>query len=42
MVGAYLAWVANDVWDVDPFVSAPAVFVAYFGDPGSDEEERTL
>ena len=27
MVGAYLAWVANDVWDVDPFVSAPAVFV---------------
>ena len=27
MVGAYLAWVANDVWHVDPFVSAPAVFV---------------
>ena len=27
MVGAYLAWAANDLWDVDPFVAAPAVFV---------------
>ena len=27
MVGAYLAWLANDLWDVDPFVSVPAVFV---------------
>ncbi|MCY4629405.1 MAG: branched-chain amino acid ABC transporter permease [bacterium] len=26
MVGAYLAWMASDFWDVDPFVSAPAVF----------------
>ncbi len=26
MVGAYLAWTANELWDVDPFVSAPAVF----------------
>ena len=27
MVGAYLAWLANDLWGVDPFVSVPAVFV---------------
>ena len=27
MVGAYLAWVANDWWDADPFVSVPGVFV---------------
>ena len=27
MVGAYLAWMASDFWDVDPFVSAPVVFV---------------
>ena len=26
MVGAYLAWLANDLWGVDPFVSVPAVF----------------
>ena len=26
MVGAYLAWLANDAWGVDPFASAPAVF----------------
>ncbi|MDE0654407.1 MAG: branched-chain amino acid ABC transporter permease [bacterium] len=26
MVGAYLAWMASDFWDVDPFVSAPVVF----------------
>lgn len=26
MVGAYLAWAANDLGDVDPFISAPAVF----------------
>ena len=26
MVGAYLAWIASDFWDVDPFVSAPVVF----------------
>ena len=26
MVGAYLAWMASDFWDVDPFTSAPAVF----------------
>jgi branched-chain amino acid transport system permease protein len=26
MVGAYLAWAANDLWDVDPFTAAPAVF----------------
>ena len=31
MVGAYLAWVANDVWGIDPFVSAPAVFVVMAG-----------
>ena len=33
MVGAYLAWLANDLWGVDPFVSVPAVFVlmAAFG-----------
>ena len=33
MVGAYLAWVANDIWDVDPLLSAPVVFVvmAAFG-----------
>ena len=27
MVGAYLAWLANDLWGVDPFVSVPGVFV---------------
>ena len=27
MVGAYLAWLANDLWGVDPFVSVPAVFL---------------
>ncbi|MCY3663477.1 MAG: branched-chain amino acid ABC transporter permease [bacterium] len=27
MVGAYLAWMASDFWDVDPFISAPVVFV---------------
>jgi len=27
MVGAYLTWMASDFWDVDPFVSAPVVFV---------------
>lgn len=26
MVGAYLAWAAQDLWGADPFVSAPAVF----------------
>ena len=26
MVGAYLAWLANDLWGVDPFLSVPAVF----------------
>ena len=33
MVGAYLAWLANDLWGVDPFVSVPVVFVltAAFG-----------
>ncbi len=33
MVGAYLAWLANDLWGIDPFVSVPAVFVlmAAFG-----------
>ena len=33
MIGAYLAWLANDLWGVDPFVSAPAVFIvaAAFG-----------
>ena len=33
MVGAYLAWMASDFWDVDPFVSAPVVFgvMALFG-----------
>ena len=33
MVGAYLAWLANDLWGVDPFVSVPGVFVlmALFG-----------
>ena len=27
MVGAYLAWMASEFWDVDPFVSAPVVFL---------------
>ena len=27
MIGAYLAWLANEVWGVDPFASAPLVFV---------------
>lgn len=27
MVGAYLAWLANDLWNVEVFVAAPAVFV---------------
>lgn len=33
MVGAYLAWMASDFWDVDPFLSAPVVFgvMALFG-----------
>ena len=33
MVGAYLAWMASDFWDVDPFTSAPVVFgvMALFG-----------
>ncbi len=31
MIGAYLAWLANQVWGVDPFVSAPAVFVVMLG-----------
>jgi len=26
MVGAYLAWLGNDQWGIDPFVSVPAVF----------------
>jgi branched-subunit amino acid ABC-type transport system permease component/ABC-type branched-subunit amino acid transport system substrate-binding protein len=27
MVGAYLAWLADDLWGVDPFLSVPAVFL---------------
>ena len=27
MIGAYLAWLANEIWGVDPFASAPLVFV---------------
>ena len=27
MIGAYMAWLANDVWGVDPFVTVPAVFL---------------
>ncbi len=27
MIGAYLAWLADDLWGVDPFLSVPAVFV---------------
>ena len=27
MIGAYLAWVANHLWGVEPFLSAPLVFV---------------
>ena len=27
MVGAYLAWLADDLWGVDPFASVPGVFV---------------
>jgi branched-chain amino acid transport system permease protein len=26
MVGAYLAWIANDQWGLDPFLATPAVF----------------
>ena len=26
MIGAYLAWLAGEVWGVDPFLSAPGVF----------------
>ncbi len=31
MIGAYLAWLANAFWGVDPFVSAPLVFVVMLG-----------
>ena len=27
MIGAYMAWLADDLWGVDPFVSVPVVFV---------------
>ena len=27
MIGAYLAWLANDVWGVDPFLTVPLVFL---------------
>ena len=27
MVGAYLAWLGNDLWGIDPFVSVPSVFI---------------
>ena len=27
MIGAYLAWLASEIWGVDPFASAPLVFV---------------
>ena len=27
MIGAYLAWLAAEIWGVDPFASAPLVFV---------------
>ncbi len=27
MVGAYLAWLGNDQWGIDPFLAVPAVFV---------------
>ena len=27
MIGAYLAWLAGEFWGIDPFVSAPMVFV---------------
>ncbi len=27
MIGAYLAWLANELWGVDPFASAPLVFL---------------
>ena len=26
-IGAYMAWLANDVWGVDPFVTVPLVFL---------------
>ncbi len=26
MIGAYLAWLAGEIWNLDPFVSAPVVF----------------
>ena len=26
MLGAYLAWLANQAWGIDPFLSAPMVF----------------
>ena len=31
MIGAYLAWLANHLWGVDPFVSALPVFVIMLG-----------
>ena len=31
MVGGYLAWLASDQWGIDPFLSAPAVFVLMMG-----------
>ncbi|MDE0436910.1 MAG: ABC transporter substrate-binding protein [bacterium] len=27
MIGAYMAWLANDTWGVDPFVTVPLVFL---------------
>jgi len=31
MIGAYLAWLADDLWGLDPFVSVAAVFVLMAG-----------
>jgi branched-subunit amino acid ABC-type transport system permease component/ABC-type branched-subunit amino acid transport system substrate-binding protein len=31
MIGAYLAWVANHLWGMDPFISAGLVFVVMLG-----------
>ncbi len=31
MIGAYLAWLAQDLWGIDPFVSVAAVFVLMAG-----------
>ncbi|MCE2527080.1 MAG: ABC transporter substrate-binding protein [Actinomycetia bacterium] len=31
MIGAYLAWLANDLWGVEPFLSAPVVFLLMLG-----------